>query len=312
MKKKLLISGAGGSLFPYLFDLLEEDYEFFAVDSNTVIQKIYPDRNIIVVPRADDASYEKIIEKIIKENGIEYYIPLIDEEILKAHSLALWLPGLKLISPRREFVSLCLNKYDLMKAFSARNISSTRTVLGGNFDFEIDFPLFIKPIKGRGSRGIMKVGSREQFDSYFILSEYGKKDVIVQECLEGTEYTVSVAVNNKNKIIGVVPKKILQKKGITQHALTERNPKIETLCKRIVSEFNPCGPFNVQLKDTAEGIKIFEVNPRFSTTSILSCEAGVNEFAMCMEYFGRDDVKEIAPFRENVFLYRRHENCFYE
>lgn len=311
MKKKILISGAGGSVFPYLFTLLENDYELYAVDSNMIVKKIYPDKNIIVVPQVKDRDYEITIEDIIKKESIKYYIPLIDEEILKAHALAARLPGLKVISPNNEFVSLCLNKYNLMKVLGEKSISDVKTILGQDFKFEIGFPVFIKPIIGRGSRGIMKICNKEQFDAYFLFNEYRKKDIIVQRCLEGIEYSVSVIVNKLNNIICIVPKKILIKKGITQHAVTEKNKNINALCKKIVQELCPCGPFNVQLKVTKDGVKVFEINPRFSTTSILSCAAGVNEFALSIEHFDDANVREVDSFKEGVFLYRRYESCFY-
>lgn len=311
MKKKVLISAAGGSAFPYLFKFLE-NYDLFLTDANEVIKYLYPKRKTFIVPFATDDSFEIVMEDIIKKNDIEYYIPYVDKEILKAFNIVSKFENLKLICPNKKFVDLCLNKYELIKELERNSISKLETILGSDFNFEMDFPLFIKPITSRGSRGICKINNVEQFNAYFALENYKIDKIIVQEYLDGTEYTVSVVVNNLNSLIAVVPKKIFIKKGITISGVTEKNNKILEKCREIVSKLKPCGPFNVQLKIVDDEVKIFEINPRFSTTSILTCQAGINEFGLCIESYNKKDIKYIESFKENLYLFRKWENIFYE
>jgi carbamoyl-phosphate synthase large subunit len=264
------------------------------------------------VPPARNERFEEVIENLIKSEGIEYYAPLIDEEIPKAHAIASRINQMKLISPTSRFVELCLDKYLLMQELSGQDISYVRTFLGNDSRDDMGYPIFVKPRIGRGSRGIRKIESADQFNAYFKLNNYDKEDVIVQKYYAGAEYSVSVTVNNLNKLISVVPKKIILKKGITIHAVTETSASIADVCGDIVNKLKPSGPFNVQLIVVDGNIKIFEINPRFSTTSILSCEAGVNEFELCIESYNNEDVSKIESFREGVYLYRRWESCFYE
>ncbi len=312
MKKGLIISGVGGALFPYLMNVLDRKYNLVMVDSNTTLKKIYPGRNIYAVPPVVDESYESVIEKMIARENIQFYIPLIDEEIPKAHAIAARNKELKLIAPDSRFVQLCLDKYKIMRELSKQNISEVKTFQGNEFDCDINWPILVKPRIGRGSRGVRKIENAEQFHAYFVLEGYNKDDVIVQEYLDGAEYSVSVVANNLNKLISVVPKLILTKRGITVHAVTEKNEAITEVCKDIVNKLRPSGPLNVQLMVVDGNIRIFEINPRFSTTSILTCESGINEFEMCMETYNREEVEYIDSFRENLHLYRRWKSCFYE
>ena len=78
----------------------------------------------------------------------------------------------------------------------------------------------------------------------------------------------------------------------------------------IVEQLKPRSPFNVQLKVTSKGVQVFEINPRFSTTSILSMEAGVNEFDLAIEAFDKEDFSFKGSFKERVFLFRRWESIF--
>ena len=93
--------------------------------------------------------------------------------------------------------------------------------------------------------------------------------------------------------------------------MAEKNGGIYGVCKDIVRKMNPCGPFNVQLK-VVDGIpKIFEINPRLSTTSILTTEVGVNEIDLCIKYWDADSMPYF-DFKEGLHLYRRWESIFYE
>jgi carbamoyl-phosphate synthase large subunit len=315
MKPKILISGAGGSLFPYVFQTLEEKYDLTLVDSNNIIKKIYPNKNILTVPLVKEESFSNEMIRILKENKIDYYIPLIDEEIPIAHEISSQIENLKLISPKIEFVNLCLNKIELMQKLQELNLSNIKTTYANNLNIdssEISFPLFLKPNEGRGSRGIKKINNKEEFDAYFISENYSKDQVIVQEFLTGTEFTVSVVVNNKNQLIAIVPKRVIVKKGVTLHAVTERNIIIEKACKKIVEKLEACGSFNVQLIISNNEVKIFEINPRYSTTTILTCQAGINEFELNIKHFDDNQIDIIDQFKENIYLYRRWESCFYE
>ncbi len=310
MKKKLLISGLGGSLFPYLIEHLKGKYTLVLMDNNPIVKQLYHDQNVFIVPLVSEDKFEDEISKIIRQNHIDFYIPLIDEEILKAISIARS-TGIKVLAPSEEFVNLALNKYLLMKKLEKEKISSIKTIMADQYRNDIGYPLFLKPNIGRGSRGIKKIYNQEEFEAYFILERYDKKQILVQPFIEGDEYTVSVTVNNLNQLISIVPKLVFTKDGITKHAKSLKHEKIESICKKIVHVLKPCGSFNVQLKLHEDEVFIFEINPRYSTTLVLSIESGVNEIDLNILNYDNPNIKYISTFKE-VSLLRRWENVFYE
>ncbi len=310
MRKKLLISGAGGSLFPYLTDVLSEKYDLILTDSNELVKKLYPERDTRIVPKVVDPSFARVMTDIIKNDGVDYYIPLIDEEILIAHKVAAGC-GVRVLAPAPEFVSLCLDKLELMKALAECGISVIPTETADRYDGSYGFPLFLKPKTGRGSRGAMKICSQAAFDAYFVLENYTKEEVLVQPYIGGQEYTVSVTANSINRLISVVPKIVYLKQGITKHAAGVHHDGIESLCRKIVEIFAPCGSFNVQLKEDGGKLHIFEINPRYSTTLVLSIACGINEIDLNIEHFEDINAPYIAEFK-SVGLIRRTESVFYE
>ena len=71
MKKRILISGLGGSLFPYLhYKLIAASCELYYVDSNQVLKYIYPDLNIQIAPLVSNQNYKEFIKQICIKNKI--------------------------------------------------------------------------------------------------------------------------------------------------------------------------------------------------------------------------------------------------
>ena len=311
--KKILISGLGGSLFPYLHDKLKRTYELFYIDLDPELAKLYKDYNFYPAPAVLDEYYEDFVEGILRKYSIDIYIPLIDEEIKKAHQVKKLFPNLLLIVPTLKFSELCLNKDKLMHKLSELNISKIETKLGNELTENEKFPVFVKPIHGRGSRGIRIINSLKEFDAYLLLDGYSANEVIVQDYIQGTEYTVGVLSNNLNQILSISSKKVISKKGITIQAITENVKSIEDAVLKINNILKPCGPYNVQLYiDNNKCIKIFEINPRFSTTSIMSYEGGVNEIALFDMMYGKSNNEDFVRPKSGITLRRSWRNNFYD
>lgn len=309
---KILLSGLGGSLFPYLDMALKDEFELFYLDSNSSMKDLYADVNFVKAPLVREQAYENLVIDLIRQKGIDYYIPLIDEELPIAKAQIAKSVPVHVIAPELSFIDLCLNKYELMKFLKANNLSVIESYLGSEFHGQLQFPVFVKPVSGRGSRGIRKINSQDQLNAYYALEGYPPEDVLVQPLIEGQEYTVGVTTNNLNKILCIGSKRIISKRGITQMAITENNSQINELAQRLVEIMQPNGPINIQLFLTEEGeVKIFEINPRFSTTTILEIEAGVNVVREYLDNVDKEDVGLIKFPEPGLIIHRRWESVFY-
>ncbi|WP_420386060.1 ATP-grasp domain-containing protein [Roseivirga sp.] len=310
--KKLLISGLGGSLFPYLhYKLIRDGFDPVYVDSNADLKYVYPEFNFYPAPMVSDPDYAILIREIFEKESIEGYVPLIDEEIILAHQIAEDYGHILVFAPTKEFTKLCLDKYLLMNELIKSEISINPTYIGSEFDWQIDAPLFIKPNVGRGSRGIKRIDNPEQLSAYYKLEDYSAEETIIQNYIPGVEYTVGVLTNHKNKVLSISPKRVLKKKGITLLSVTENNQIIENLAYEINDKFYPQGPFNIQLFIRDDGSPaIFEINPRFSTTLVQSYEAGLSEISLFLNHL--EDEDPLVSFgKEGVYLSRHWENRFY-
>lgn len=200
-----------------------------------------------------------------------------------------------------------------MNKLSKHNISNIKTKLGIHSIEDLTSPYFIKPVVGRGSRGAQKIKSRKLLELHLQMSERELDDWLIQECCEGVEYTVGALVNKKNQILSIGSRKIIQKRGVTISAVNVTDDRINQKIHEIVETFEPKGPFNVQLFITEDDeIKIFEINPRFSTTSIMSYEGGVNEVKLFMDNIDNSSSMDIRYPEEGIYLKRTWNNNFYK
>ena len=138
-------------------------------------------------------------------------------------------------------------------------------------------------------------------------------DFIVQELLQGQEYTVMMAADQTSHLRAVVPVKVRLKRGITLRAETDRDEKVIAACVAIHAAHPVTGCFNVQLVKTKEGdVKPFEINPRISTTTCLALAAGVDFIDM---YLGSGQATNLtmsglASFQDNLQLKRSWHHEF--
>jgi len=310
MKQRILFSALGGSLFPTLKFFLDSDYEIFFHDKNEKLSYEYPEYNFRPSPEISSEEYIPFLKDYIISKKINVYVPLIDEELIKVKETIEGFKGVKVISPSLNFIKSTLDKFKLMKSLKRDNISKIETFNFENLEKLKNYPYIIKPIFGRGSRGIQIVSNIDEI-KYHLKKQ--KSEELIQEYISGVEYTVGVNVNSLNQILSISSRMIIVKRGITIEAKTIRNKQINSIVKSIVKKMEPCGPFNLQLIiDSHNNIKVFEINPRFSTTLILSYYSGINEIKTYLGYYDKKFKSKFEESRSNIYLKRRWENIFYE
>lgn len=307
-KKNLLITCAGGSGPIYLARKLKVKYNIFLVDATDQNMGAKLGFPFQVVPFGNHPSYHGLIMSLIRKWKIDIVVPGAEEELAPFHKIKSEIDQLIVVMPGNlKFIKLCLDKGKLMEVLSKFKISNP---LPYRSKKEMSYPAIAKPNNGRGSREVHVIHNSKELNGYLDLYNRKFSQVLFQRYIAGTEYTVSVIVNNLNKIIGIVPKKIIQKRGITRAAVSENNPMINKICEKIVKELQPGGPFNVQLKVFKNQAYIFEINPRLSTTSVLTDQAFGNEVDLFTKYYNQPEIKNSPTFKKNVYLYRYEENYF--
>lgn len=263
-----------------------------------------------VLPAGGDERFIKAVEEIIVNEKVDVLVPLVDEEILKVYDFKKKFPKLKILLPESSFSEIVLDKMELVFMLKSLKLPYPKTRLALDSLAGLNYPVIIKPRRGRGSRNVMEINSKNQIQAYKVLTGMAEKDILIQEKILGKEFTVSVAVNEYGKVFAVVPKEIICKRGVTIAAVTRKNSHIEELCLNIQERLKPNGPFNVQLVLTEDNVPIvFEINPRFSTTIALTLEAGINEIDVLSN--DKEYLECPMPYAENLVMTRFYDQLFF-
>ena len=311
-KPAVLITGAGGAAVPALITLLQnKGYRVIAADMDSYAVGLYLADKGFVVPAGNSDSFVPVLREICRKERVKAIVPLVDEELLSAHELEG--DGVAVLLPRKEFVRICLDKFLLMKSLTSSGIRVPKTRLVSEGLNGVRFPCVIKPRVGRGSRGLGIIHSDLELRAFIDSSPYPEEALIIQEHIEGVEFTTSVVVWQDGVVNAVIPKEIIYKKGITRIAVTRRNAEIDLLCRRIQRKLRADGPFNVQLRlenDSGEAIP-FEINPRFSTTITLTVASGVDELGYLLQKaLDTNWDQELGTWSEGIVLLRKTGDQF--
>lgn len=148
----------------------------------------------------------------------------------------------------KEISLVFLDKFKTAVFLKKNNFNDLNSLVVKNKNF---FPknnnLIVKPRFGRGSSMIHAISSYSQFKSYLNLYKLKPEDVIVQQFIKGQEYTVFVDTDENGKLKCIVPVKVLRKKGITLHGVTDNKKKIIDFVKKFNTKFKSQNSYNLQL-----------------------------------------------------------------
>jgi carbamoyl-phosphate synthase large subunit len=142
-------------------------------------------------------------------------------------------------------------------------------------------------------------------------SQYSMDDMLIQQYIEGTEYSSNVTVTQKNELLSIVTKEVPIKRGNTIWGVTRNSPTIKNSCEDVFESLDPSGPLNVQQILAEDGTPyILEINPRFSGSSCLTVEAGVNEFDLLVRAALGEEVNRSQTFKQGVGILRYTDQIY--
>lgn len=311
-RPRLLFTGGGGAAAEALHRLLSEHYDVHLADADPEAKPAFvSDSFWHNIPFASAPDFVAKLRQLCSDLGIDVVIPGVDEELLLISEARLSL-GCEVLLPSTRFIQAHLDKFTsnaLLKSFGVP-VPETHTCRD---DRVLNFPCIIKPRTGRGSRDVATVRSEQELQAHLVRSRRPSDDFIVQELLQGQEYTVTMVADRAGVLRAVVPVKVEIKRGITLRGETHRDDEVMAACASIHAADPIAGCFNIQLIKTATGaVRVFEVNPRISTTTCLALAAGVDFIGL---YLGTDRASDrqpsgLAAFRDHFRLKRSWYNEF--
>jgi len=185
----------------------------------------------------------------------------------------------KVVVSSPEVVEIARDKWATYRFCLAQGLPCPPSLIDVNaldaFVAQHGFPLVVKPRRGSRSRGMSLVHHAAGLGP--ALKRAGPTPIV--QVAVGTperEYTCGTIVFD-GECLGVITLRRDLIDGNTLRAYLSPEPELNALVRQAAVALNQYGPANFQLRVGPEGPAIFEINARFSGTTIIRTLAGFNE-----------------------------------
>lgn len=229
------------------------------------------------LPRIDESNYIDVIIEVCNRENIALIVPTIDTDLVLLAENKAYMEqntNAKVLISDTNVITTCRNKINTQGFLEENGFNVPKMYTDADLDNEhVSFPLFIKPASGSSSIDTFKVNSPEELRYCRSLIQ----DPIIQDFLEGEEFTVDVFLDFDSNVITIVPRlRIATRGGEIAKGKIVKDPDIIKDVARLMETLQPIGHITVQLMKTQEGIKYIEINPRFGGGAPMSIQSGAD------------------------------------
>ncbi|PFG15094.1 ATP-grasp domain-containing protein [Bacillus sp. es.036] len=310
----ILSCGTRNKIVQYFKKELAGKGRVFATDCSELAPALYEADKHFVVPRMDANGYLDEILSICREYKITAVLSLIDPELsLLAENKKSFLEiGTIPIVSDSDVVELCFDKYKMFEFLIQNKFKTVKSYVNkDNFYHdietgEINYPVFVKPVRGSASLNINKVTSREEIE--FLFSQFD--DLMIQEYMDGTEYGADVYIDmNSGEPVAIFTKeKIKMRAGETDKSVSIKDEKLFSLIEDFVSKSGFKGIIDIDIFKVNGEYYISEVNPRFGGGYPHAYECGVNVPELILNNVsGIVNLGKIGDYDKGLFMLKFNE-----
>jgi carbamoyl-phosphate synthase large subunit len=285
-----------------------------ATDCSELAPALYEADKHYIVPKITDAEYLDVILSICRENNVKAVLSLIDPELslLAKHKQKFLEIGTTPIVSELDVVDMCFDKYKMYKFLVQNGFQSPKSYINKEqfyADVEtgiINYPVFVKPVKGSASININKVTTKEEIELLF--SKYD--NLMIQEYMDGKEFGADVYIDIiSNEPVAIFTKeKLKMRAGETDKSVSIKDDKLVNLIKMFVKKARFKGVIDIDVFKIHDEYYISEVNPRFGGGYPHAYESGINVPKMIIKnIYGVKNEDEIGCYEEGICMMKYNE-----
>lgn len=267
----------------------------------------------LAMPPVGTIDYMPTLLKACAEHEVKLVIPLTDLDLrmLARHREKFWAVGCKVMVGSPDTIRLCRDKTLTAQYLQRIGLPAIRTLTLEQFRQSPFFPCFIKPVRGSASIGTSVLHSEPELNAH--LATFGDL-MLVQDYVNGAEYTVDIFRTADGKVKSVVPRQRLAiRSGEVEKGITVADDELIQAGVRIGENLEDTwGVINAQCRRPAgRGAHFFEINPRFGGGAPLSIAAGADLPRYVLEEaLGLDVSAKLGQYKPNLLMVRYDEAVF--
>ena len=278
--------------------------------------------------------FEKYINNLIDKclaNKIDLLIPGLDNEALlfAQNSEKFTAAGIKIICAGEELIAMCRDKElmsdTLNKIANVFVKCYNKDTLNSNIkNGSVKFPLIAKPRSGFASQGIEILNKED--DLVKITNDHIIQELAIPAANDPNhnfyisqiskninpqvaEVSIQLVYNQEEQLMGRMFSYNKLKNGVPVEIIPYDNHYIWSIVDKLTPallKLGLRGPLNIQGRITQEGLKLFEMNPRFTGITGLRALMGFNEVEACVkEWLGIDKGNNKLKINYNRFGIRQ-------
>jgi carbamoyl-phosphate synthase large subunit len=272
--------------------------------SNTAPALYFADRTYNLPSIFEPNYIDAIIDACIQEN-ISLVVPTIDTDLLllaENKSFIEEKTNAKVLISDYKVIEKCRDKINTQKyleenGFGIPKMYTDEEIRNG----DLKFPLFIKPKSGSSSINIFKVKNHSELNIYKDIVN----DPIIQDFMEGEEFTVDVFLDFDSNIISIVPRlRIATRSGEISKGKIIRDREIIDDVTKLMNVLKPIGHITVQLMKTEKGVEYIEINPRFGGGAPMSIMSGADSCENLFRLLMGEKLEYNEKYKDNLTFLR--------
>jgi carbamoyl-phosphate synthase large subunit len=229
------------------------------------------------VPACTAPNFLQTLLDICCSNAVDLLVPTIDTEleVLSQHKDRFREVGTEIAVSSAEVVRMARDKLETARFFAAAGIPVPRTAALKNGVLQVtnwNWPLILKPTAGSASRGAILLVSPEATYSPKLTEDY-----VVQEFMQGEEYTVNVFFDCEGRLRCAIPHLRHEvRAGEVSKGMTRHHARLEHIARQLADILPGArGPLCFQAIAMSEDeVGVFEINARFGGGYPLAHAAG--------------------------------------
>ena len=278
--------------------------------SETAPATYFVNKNYII-PRIGECGYINSIIDICNKEDVKLIVPTIDTElrILSENKELIEIKtNAKVLISDKKVINICRDKKNTSKFLGENGFGIPKEITLNDIESEnYEFPLFIKPLDGSSSINAFKINNKKEL---MFFKEY-IDNPIIQECIEGKEYTIDAFIDFDGQPITIVPReRIATRAGEISKGKIVKDRELIDEVKKVIEVLKPIGHITFQCMKTKDGIKFIEINPRFGGGAPMSIKAGANSPLNLYSLILGEKLKYNEDYEDNMIALRFDNSIF--
>jgi len=274
----ILISAIGGDIAQATASIVREsfpDWKIIGIDQDTRHGgSLYVDV-FSSAPSANSPNYLDWLQKFIETHGIDYCLAMSEAELsVLARNDSNQIGRARLLWAGGKMTLIGCDKLETANFLKSIGVPAPWTLAATEDVAPPSFPCIFKLRNSSGSKAVFRCSSIEEV--HFYRTRYPA--AVLQEFLPEADKEVTCAVYRTNTGTTYVLQLLRRLSGgFTNWAMVIDDPAISAQCSRVAEAVDLKGAINVQLRLTPHGPRIFEINPRLSSTVLMRHMAGYTD-----------------------------------